>query len=825
VDPPARLVRSALARLSTVPLLLLAAPAWIAGDLLATATSAPASAAGAAATAAAAMALPHRAARRVTIMVFSLLAAWLAADRVYRPSLPADHLAHRAPRRYVGLEGTLLADAEPRGQGGRLWIASDRLGTSPTADRVQGAVLVTVRRMRHEWRAGDRIRLRASIRHPRNFGNPGEFDYRAFLARRGVHVTAFLADDGAVQLLARPLGGIGAAFGRWRRGVAALFAQALPPTPAAVLSALIVGTAAELPADLRAAFTRAGVAHVLSISGLHVGLVAAAGYAAGRWLLARSRWVLLTGTVPKLAVVASAGSVLLYAGIAGTNVATLRSVIMVVVVLAAVIVDRQRHLLVSLATAALVLLIWSPGAAMDISFQLSFVAVLGLVLGMARFWPWWRTREEATLAGLRGWRARAERATAVYLAVSTVAFAATAPLTAFHFNQVTPLSLVANAVVVPLLGGATVVVGLVGALAYLVWEPLAVACAWAAWPAVALALWLVDLVAAVPHAAWRVVTPTVVELALLYAALAGALLLRGHWRRGVLGSVALLLAVDAGWWYGQRHLHDDLRVTFLSVGQADSTVVELPGGEVLVIDAGGLGDSFDTGERVVAPFLWARKIARIDYLALSHAQWDHYGGLAFLGEQFAPRELWWNGRPASSPRFAALRRTLADRGAVEHVLAGGDTRRLGTAQATIVAPDRDAPAHTPNDGSLVVRLSFGRRHVLFPGDIEAGAEHTLLRHRPADLASTVVKVPHHGSRTSSTAGFVDATAPALAVVSAGFGNPFGFPHPDVVRRYRARGAATLRTDLDGAVTVRVDPEGRVEIGTERHGPVGTLAAH
>src|SRR5262249_26064256 len=151
-----------------------------------------------------------------------------------------------------------------------------------------------------------------------------------------------------------------------------------------VLSALIIGTDTALPRDLRAAFSRAGVSHVLSISGLHVALVATAGYALFRWLLARSQWLLLAASVPKLAVRASIVPVLLYAGIAGSNVATLRSVVMILVFLLAALADRQRHVLVSLAVAALLIVLLSPGATLDISFQLSFIAVLGLVYASER---------------------------------------------------------------------------------------------------------------------------------------------------------------------------------------------------------------------------------------------------------------------------------------------------------------------------------------------------------------------------------------------------------------------------------------------------------
>src|SRR5262249_54972244 len=163
--------------------------------------------------------------------------------------------------------------------------------------------------------------------------NPGEFDVEGYWARRGVYVTGFADDDAHLTRLGHAADPLTEWMARWRRGVGALFQRSLPEPAASVLGALIVGTATAVPRELRGAFSQAGVSHVLSISGLHVGLVAAAGYACFRWLLARSRWLLLSANVPKIAVALSVAPVLLYAGIAGSNVATTRSVIMILVFL------------------------------------------------------------------------------------------------------------------------------------------------------------------------------------------------------------------------------------------------------------------------------------------------------------------------------------------------------------------------------------------------------------------------------------------------------------------------------------------------------------
>jgi len=813
-------------RLHGTPLLVAAAIGALVGDALGgCALQLPTAVLAAGVGSAAVLAWTGPAWRRVAAGVLLCVWANVAAYRICRPRFGPAHLAMAAMHVPLRVDGMLATDIDGGGARARVTVVVQRLNEGSGWRPAEGVLLLSLQQAQRAWQTGDRVEIPTTLRRPRNFGNPGEFDYEGYLARHGVYVTAFAMDDTAFRLLERTDSGVGGWLARWRRSVGALFRRTLPPPEAAVLSALIIGTDTALPRDVRAAFSRAGVSHVLSISGLHVALVAAAGYGLFRWLLARSQWLLLAASVPKLAVGASVVPVLLYAGIAGSNVATLRSVIMILVFLLAALVDRQRHLLVSLAAAALLIVLVSPGATLDISFQLSFVAVLGLVYAGERFWPWWRQWEDARRLRLRGWRVRLWRTLAAYAMVSVSALAATTPLTAFHFNQVSLVALVANAVIVPLLGSVAVALGLAAALLDLVWEPLAQLGVLLAWPALWLGLWLVSVSAALPYAAVHVVTPTLVELAIAYAALFALVRWSGRARRWSIALLVVLSVGDTAWWYVDRYHRRDLRVTFLSIGQGDSAVVELPGSEVMVIDGGGLGgDGFDVGERVVAPFLWSRKIAHVDYLVLSHPDWDHYGGLAFVATHFTPREFWWNGAPVIPPRLGTLLAALTEGGARRATLRRGERRRLGAVDVTVHSPPERLDGWKDNDQSLVLALAFGPARVLFTGDIEAAGEANLIANADATLASQVLKVPHHGSHTSSSARFVDAVAPAVAVVSAGYENRYRFPHPDVLRRYAAHHSAVLRTDLDGAVQVRIDAAGHLDVRRFRGAALGDPAA-
>jgi len=265
--------------------------------------------------------------------------------------------------------------------------------------------------------------------------------------------------------------------------------------------------------------------------------------------------------------------------------------------------------------------------------------------------------------------------------------------------------------------------------------------------------------------------------------------------------VLLAIVVSLSAWKGPAPTERRLRVTFLDVGQGDAALIELPDGPRLLVDGGpGGARRFDVGERVLAPFLWNRPLARLDVVALSHWDIDHSGGLAAVLTRFRVGEFWESGRaPAGAPdTVAALARARVPRRALE----AGQRVRLGSAVLTVLGPGPGPPL-AANDDSLVLRLDWRGLSLLLTGDLGPRGE-ALLLERAGPLRAATLKVAHHGSRSSSGAALLDAVRPRLAVISVGARNPFRHPSPEVLARLEAAGARVYRTDRDGAVIVESD---------------------
>jgi competence protein ComEC len=705
----------------------------------------------------------------------------------------------------------------------------------PSPVQVHGQVRLTIRDSADGKQAvhapvvysGDRLRLTAELRRPYGLHNVGLFDALRYAQRQGIVAAASVRADRLSRL-----DGVGGLRDRylfrpveqWRARIDRAMAQSLSPPSAALLSALILGETHRLTPEVRDAFAAAGVAHLLSVSGSHLALLAGVIFLLvrgvcrllpARWLLRLTLWLSPT----QLATLATVPAVIWYTLLAGGRTATIRSLLMLLLYCGAVLLSRPHDLLTALAVAALAVLAVDPLALGSMSFQLSYGAVLGMGLVLM-----WRSEQvadeqqsEPVFAGseaeARPWWRPWWRRGQLYLLLTVAATAATAPLVLYHFRQFSWVGLVSN-LVLPLLGVAVIPLGLLSAWLTLLFSsstfPLASLNEWAVTLFTAVIGWFARWPGAIVHLA----APSPLTVAALYAGMAalvwGRRIREVHW----LGAATCALwAVVA--FAGFLRPDEQLRVSFLDVGQGDAAVITFPSGPSMVIDGGPQYGTYDTGRAVVAPYLWDHGIRRIDYLVASHPQADHIGGQIALLRLFPVGDVWHNGVHRGG-MVAGLWQQAAASGSdqMTEIRAAETPIRIGQVRIDLLHPseafvplvpdDVEPSGHGLNDSAIVMRVGLGEHRFLFTGDIERPAEAELLRVEADRLPATVLKVPHHGSRTSSTPEFLESVHPSQAVISVGAYNPYHHPSPPVLEAYEARGIDLLRTDQSGQVVYLTD---------------------
>jgi competence protein ComEC len=618
---------------------------------------------------------------------------------------------------------------------------------------------------------GQRIRTEIRLHRAAGYKNPGGFDYGRHLERQGILVVGSTRGD-RVTIVDDP----GPTWhAEVRRKAREAIDRALPPASAALLAGLLLGERTALPPEIDTAFRRAGVYHVLAVSGFNVALIAGATFT----LLSLARFPRRLAAAAAIVVVAG------FAAVVGPHPSVLRAAIMATLVLGALLVEREASVLNGVALAAIVILALRPADLHDPGFQLSFAATAGIVLAPL---------PRGLVAGAIG--------------VSLAAALAVLPITLVHFNQFSVVGPLANLGAVPLAGVATIV-GLAGVAASWLTATGAEVLVNATWPVL---IALRALVAAAATPSWALVHLPAPGWPAVACYVAALLLGLGWWRlretrprasrvAGALTLPMLALAVGLAAWPLVRPPDGRLRMIVLDVGQGDAIVVETPDGQSLLVDAGGGGPMrLDAGERVVAPVLWNRGTLRLAAAVATHDDRDHAGGMDAIRRLFTIREPWTaDGLRAASRELGGVRLTgLSEAGSL---VAGGSRR-------------------SRNDDALALRIDYGLASFLLASDITAATEARLVA-AGTPLAATVLKVAHHGSRGSSTAEFLRAVGPRVAVVSVGARNPYGHPSPETLARLARVDAAVFRTDRDGAVILETDGRALVVRGwasgrTERY---------
>ncbi|MCP3670368.1 MAG: DNA internalization-related competence protein ComEC/Rec2 [Gammaproteobacteria bacterium] len=666
------------------------------------------------------------------------------------------------------LEGVVISIPDQTSERTRFEFQVERLNLNTMEYPSPGRIRLGWYRNAPDIRAGERWGLVVRLKQPHGFMNPGGFDYEGWLFQHGIRATGYVRTSTRNRVLGQAGGLVN--IQRWRQHIRDKI-NALSPDAAgaALLNALVIGDRAGIKRQHWQLFTNTGTSHLIAISGLHIGIVAGLAFFLMRRLWIYSETVTLRLPAQHAATIAALIAAAIYAAMAGFAIPTQRALIMLIVFSLGFLLRRPARPERVLATALLLVVIWDPLVVLSAGFWLSFGAVAAILYGfMGRI-------------GKIGWIRQWGR-------VQWLVALALAPVLLALSLQISLLAPLVNLIAVPLFSFLVVPMALLSVVLLYLFEPMAV-------PVLELVGWLLitgmsglGYISEIPFTTWS-----------------GSELPVWVWIPAFLG-VMLLLSPSAvpARWLGVVFLAPlvSLRPNLPAPGAAQITVLDVGQGlavvvrtrhHALVYDLGPkFSDGFDAGSAVVLPFLRQAGVGRVDLLILSNGDMDHQGGLSGVLDQ-VEIGLILSGEPQRIEVEVELCRT-------------GQNWNWNGVEFRMLHP-KQHEKWSGNNSSCVLQIEVAGKRVLVPGDIHAEVEQYLVVESSELLKSDLVVIPHHGSKSSSSPGFIRAVSPSYAVVSTGYRNRYGFPNPEVLRRWHGTGAEVLNTVEFGAVEVSIGADG------------------
>jgi len=665
---------------------------------------------------------------------------------------------------------------------------------------------------------GDELILRTRLSRPYAFGNPGGFDYPAFLDSKNIKITGRInstAHIHTIQQNASYLQKIRYLPERIRLATKQKINSSVPEKHAAIYRALLIGDRSGLNKEQLELFKGSGTFHILAISGLHLSIIASTIFVIFYWLLRRSSFLMLRISCKKLALLASILPLCCFALLAGFQTPVFRSLLMVIVFILSFCIQRQRSPFTTLASAALIILLITPKSLFTVSFQLSFTAVTSLIFILPKLHmlvqkkgPQNQSLFNASFFKIIHWGAAA-------LLVSIAATVGTAPLLIYYFNRFSLAGPIANLLIEPLLCLWSLPIGLFSIPFLFINQALGEYLLHMGGYGITVASAIATFLTRYTYSTLWFATPSIILILLYYLILILSVLHSSRKTIPILFiPIWILFFYPPQTFFKSSSLESEL--VFLDVGQGSSTLLTFPGGKKVLIDGGGSSsEKFNVGESIIAPYLWSRGIIRLNSVVITHPDSDHFNGVPFILKRFNPEELWINGESGHDQEYDDLLTLAADLGITiktpikDQVLIKENNAVLQTLFNPFL--DGDEPKNyqttSSNDHSLVLKYSSTKQKLscLFPGDISAKGERGILKKNAGEtLQSTLLLSPHHGSKTSNSPVFLGQVTPDKIVVSAGRFQPHLFPSQALRQYCKEKSIPLLNTSKSGAITVRTE---------------------
>lgn len=729
----------------------------------------------------------------------ALIGGFLLIGASDNQEFPANHISHLTPgKRVTAVLEVVSKDTEHE-------LSTRYVVNAISVDGVktEGQARLNTRKGKHPALLPGDVLVVTNIkfRKPRGYRNVGGFDYETYLADRGISGNFSLGSKSkffradTVFNWRRPLDVVKTRMGQRLKST--------DPDITALDWALVIGDDGLVSQETRDAFSRSGVAHILSVSGLHIGFAASACYFAVKALIfgmaypLRRKWA-SAGVPSRVAGVFALLAAVLYGALTGFKFPAMRSTIMAGVYLVAFIAGRGRDFYGAFALAFFIIILFYPWAVFDVGFQLSFGSVLFIVVFMERWWNPFFTAKPAGIAPASLWEKALTYAPVATssLAVSIFASIGTAPIVAYNFNIVPLYGVFSNAIVVPI-SSAAVPIGLLAALTDIPYT-------------VGITNFLMGLIGVIskwtadaPYSYRHMATIPPLAVALYYTAVGAFLFIENRRiKLAIFGVAALACVVSSAYKPLMAQSDSGYAIRFADIGQGDATLIFWPGG-AMAIDGGPRYDTFDPGRSILAPIVWREGRTSLSAIIGTHDDKDHSGGLPGLADRATPGLFMDNGGPvAENADLHILRKKFS---ANYKPLVAGD--RLTFPGGPVVETLNPPPPPYPypdelNNRSLALKIHLGPVRVLMMGDASKETERWLIQ-SGADLKADVIRIGHHGSDTSSSPEFLDAVGAKTVVISVGQNNPYKHPSQKVLDRLYERGIRVLRTDQHGEITLTV----------------------